>query len=227
MSELVERRRSTNQHNLRRSKSVRESLRMIGTKLLHHRHDVRKSPSLSNIADEEVEECENNHVLFDAPAAVRTILKTPMEGRGSGYLRLPDSPLKENLYKNPYAIYKAKRVAKYSESDVDKIDEEDCEQLLRPSDFNRGSFRLSMSAKRRTNMWSSFSSTSSTYLLLQSRESWAQLTFARGLNGKSYDLALRFPTPASLLCFSCLVRAFALLERVNVARELVFTFSCA
>lgn len=178
MSELVERRRTnTNQHNLRRSKSVRESLRIIGTKFLHHRHEVTKSPSLSNITDED-----NNYEKFFDENEVQTILKTPMEkpkkhyfhldflgkNKNDLHLDLPEVvapkaaalleiPIKENCNKSQY-IYK-KRVSKFSESEIDKIEEEESLEDLK-SDFTRGSFRLSMS-KRRNTMFSSFSSTSS------------------------------------------------------------------
>lgn len=80
---------------------------------------------------------------------------------------LLEIPLRENgaaEKRNAYAMYKAKRTSKLSESDSDKIDEEDVVEELRPSsegNFNRGAFRLSMSSKRRNAVWSSFSSTSS------------------------------------------------------------------
>lgn len=192
MSELIERRRSSvNQHNLRRSKSVRESLRIIGTKFLHQRHEVTKSPSLSNITDED-----NNYEKFFDENEVQTILKTPMDKPKKHYFHLDflgkhksdlhldipemvapkaaallEIPIRENCCnangtgtKKQYAH--KKRISKFSESEIDKIDEEvDSLEDLK-NDFSRGSFRLSMSVKRRNTMWSSFSSTSSTYLLL-------------------------------------------------------------
>lgn len=90
MSELVERRRSascmtahSHTHNLKRSKSVRESLRIIGTKFLHHqRHEVTKSPSLSDI-HEMRDHDDHNFNKFQVQDyyqhEVETILKTPME----------------------------------------------------------------------------------------------------------------------------------------------------
>lgn len=198
MSEIVEHRRSSgvSQHNLRRSKSVRESLRIIGTKFLHHRHDVQKSPSLSNITDED-----NNYQKFVFEnEGIQTILKTPMDKpvlqkKNHNYFKnldflhknkpenfpigdIPETiapkaaalleiPIKENVQvkNSAYALYKAKRCSKLSESDVDKIEEEDIIEELRIHDgnFSRNSFRLSMSTKRK-HTWSSFSSTSSMYL---------------------------------------------------------------
>lgn len=209
MSEVVQRRQSgVNQHNLRRSKSVRESLRIIGTKFLHHqKHDVRKSPSLSNITDED----NNYDLIFDDAEGIHTILKTPMEQNPTGIGQKPkhtnifknfdflhpkhkssenvtnipevvapkaaallEIPLKENQYQNgknhttAYELYKAKRVSKLSESE-DKIEEEDDIDDLKhfrhdgTQTLNRNTLRLSMNTKRRNTMWTSFSSTSSTY----------------------------------------------------------------
>lgn len=197
MSSEVDHRRSSgvSSHvNLRRSKSVRESLRIIGTKFLHHRHDVQKSPSLTNITDED-----NNYQKFIYEnGGIQTILKTPMDKpifpKNKNYFKnldflhknkqtdflvsdIPETiapkaaalleiPLKENVSSktSSYAMYKAKRCSKLSESDVDKIEEEDIieELKMHDSNFSRNSFRLSMSTKRKN--WSSFtSSTSSMY----------------------------------------------------------------
>lgn len=83
MSELIERRRSSSciaSHNLKRSKSVRESLRIIGTKFLHQRHEVTKSPSLSDIHEQRDEDNNYNKYIVkeNFNNEVETILKTPM-----------------------------------------------------------------------------------------------------------------------------------------------------
>lgn len=192
MSDVAQR-NGVNHTNLRRSKSVRESLRLIGTKFLH-KHDVRKSPSLSNISDEDI---------FDFDGGIQTILKTPMDhpvskkhglfhfdffnGR-KDFTELPEVvapkaaalleiPLKDNRLQQPngkngqtaYALYRAKRVSKLSESEADKIDEEEdgVEEYRKEfgefdgtQSFHRNSFRLSMSTKRRNTMWTSYSTSS-------------------------------------------------------------------
>lgn len=99
MSEaLVERRctskTSSNANNLKRSKSVRASLRLIGNKILHHRNanelqmnNIQKSPSLSSIRDS-VEFQRNyfnrenirnlQHWNYPDSETIETILKTPI-----------------------------------------------------------------------------------------------------------------------------------------------------
>lgn len=92
MTEILERRRSStlvSTHNLKRSKSVRESLRIIGTKFLHNHHhhhhnenqriEVTKSPSLSDIHEQRDED--NNYSKY-INNEVETILKTPMINNG-------------------------------------------------------------------------------------------------------------------------------------------------
>lgn len=67
--------------SLKRSKSVRASLRSISTKFLHLRTDdlftatMRKSPSMSNLREK--------RTIFEPGAAVETILKTPRDGVSS------------------------------------------------------------------------------------------------------------------------------------------------
>lgn len=99
MSEVLVERRCTSKtsasaNNLKRSKSVRASLRLIGNKILHHRNanelqmnTIQKSPSLSSIRDsvefkrnyfnrEAIKNLQNWN--FADSDSIETILKTPI-----------------------------------------------------------------------------------------------------------------------------------------------------
>lgn len=185
--------------NLKRSKSVRASLRMIGNRFLHHNNKEKlpRSPSLQSLGFERHQ--------------VETILKTPQPEPKPTKCKKTDQVI-PFTQPPPVVAPKAAAVLHIPTSDTVRFREhyqgrhswflhqkndiqgrftEFVENSSDNGGFHRGSLRLSITAKRRQGMWnSSFSSTSSRW--------WFRVRALRTLLPYSVYKRIRF------FCYFCI-----------------------
>lgn len=177
---LTERRKmgpGTVQTSLKRSKSVRASLRLIGSRILHKNNENRpnglqKSPSMHSLITGRKDYFMLPNVFEREPA--ETILKTPMTGvkittppsvvppKAAAMLQVP---LKEN---RETVCYREEKESWFLHRNGRRCDLngrfDDLDTAFRSEGFQRTSLRLSITTKRRNAVWNnSFSSTSSRF----------------------------------------------------------------
>lgn len=193
---LTERRKNTDPigNNLKRSKSVRASLKQIGNKFLLQKQNggdlSKRSPSLTNLSKKKCGNLEKMEFIFER-GPVETILKTPMICNNKtfknqlailGFNREYLGKRKDNLEENLILSKPPSKVAPKAAAILEIPIKENCEPLHFKSEkfkemrgnkqggadklqekgvgFNRNSLRLSITMKKKSSNWNSFSTSS-------------------------------------------------------------------
>lgn len=156
--------------NLKRSKSVRASLRMIGNRFLHHKERMPRSPSLQSLCQVETilktpqpEAKTRPKQLFSQPPPV-------VPPKAAAVLQIPLEPIYYRA--NPEECNRGRHSWFLHQKNGRECDLEGrFAELLDGGGngaFHRSSLRLSITTKRRHAAWnSSFSSTSSRWWWLE------------------------------------------------------------